>query len=184
MPQTPTKTALKRLTKEFENLCSKPDDWFRAHPDLNNDDMLTWYYVIRGSEDSVYEGGSYCGKIIMSPEYPFKPPAIYMFTPNGRFIVNMRLCMSFSDYHPETWSAGWTVRSIISGIQSFMMDESDPSTHGSMVATSAKRKQLAEESNPFNRKLDSYKEYFGDYDLFIRKKRKVKKEEKPAKKSK
>ena len=27
-----------------------------------------------------------------------------MITPNGRFAVNTRLCVSMSDFHPETWN--------------------------------------------------------------------------------
>lgn len=36
----------------------------------------------------------------MQPEYPFKPPAIMMLTPSGRFATGTRLCLSMSDFHP------------------------------------------------------------------------------------
>jgi ubiquitin-conjugating enzyme E2 J2 len=33
-----------------------------------------------------------------------------MITPNGRFETNRRLCLSISDFHPETWVPTWSVR--------------------------------------------------------------------------
>jgi ubiquitin-protein ligase len=59
--------------------------------------------MIQGPKGSPYEGGCYHGKLRFPPEYPFKPPAIYMLTPNGRFKPNTKLCLSMSDFHPETW---------------------------------------------------------------------------------
>ena len=49
-------------------------------------------------------GGVYHGKLLFPAAYPFKPPSILMLTPNGRFAVNQRLCLSMSDYHPESWN--------------------------------------------------------------------------------
>ena len=57
------------------------------------------------------------------PEYPLKPPALYMITPSARFEVNKKICMSYSDFHPELWNPLWGVRTIIIGTISFMMTE-------------------------------------------------------------
>lgn len=35
-------------------------------------------------------GGYYHGKLVFPREFPFKPPSIYMITPNGRFKCNTR----------------------------------------------------------------------------------------------
>ena len=69
----------------------------------------------------------------MQPEYPFKPPAIMMLTLNGRFVTNTRICMSMSDYHPETWNPLWSVASILTGLLSFMLE--DTVTAGYMQTT-------------------------------------------------
>lgn len=42
------------------------------------------YYVVRGPENTPYEGGYYLGRLVFPREFPFKPPSIYMLTPNGR----------------------------------------------------------------------------------------------------
>ena len=54
-------------------------------------------------------------RLIFPAEFPFKPPSIYMTTPSGRFKTNTRLCLSISDYHPDTWNPAWSVSTILTG---------------------------------------------------------------------
>jgi ubiquitin-conjugating enzyme E2 J2 len=63
-------------------------------------DILTFHYVLEGPPATPYEGGYYHGVLRFPPEYPYKPPSVTMLTPNGRFAVNTRLCLSMSDFHP------------------------------------------------------------------------------------
>lgn len=44
-----------------------------------------------------------CRKVVFSPQYPYKPPSILMLTPSGRFAIQQKLCLSISDFHPESW---------------------------------------------------------------------------------
>ena len=46
-----------------------------------------------------------------------------MITPNGRFATNKRLCLSISDFHPDTWNPAWSVATILTGLLSFMVIE-------------------------------------------------------------
>lgn len=71
-----------------------------------------------------YTGGYYHGKLVFPPDYPFKPPRISMITPNGRFATNKRLCLSISDFHPDTWNPAWSVATILTGLLSFMVSNS------------------------------------------------------------
>ena len=66
----------------------------------------------------------FCFQLIFPAEFPFKPPSIYMTTPNGRFKTHTRLCLSISDYHPDTWNPGWSVGTILIGLLSFMLERS------------------------------------------------------------
>lgn len=79
----------------------EPVPFIKAEPLPSN--ILEWHYVLQGPPGSEFEGGVYHGKVIFPPTYPFKPPSITMITPNGRFATNTRLCLSMTDYHPETW---------------------------------------------------------------------------------
>lgn len=76
-----------------------------------------------GPEATPYDGGYYHGKLMFPREFPFKPPAIYMITPSGRFKTNTRLCLSISDFHPDTWNPAWSVSTILTGLLSFMVSE-------------------------------------------------------------
>lgn len=77
---------------------------------------------------------------------------------SGRFNTNTRLCLSMSDFHPETWVPAWSVASILNGVLSFML-ESTP-TVGSVEASTAERKRLAIASHAFNRKTPIFCELF------------------------
>ncbi|KHN83944.1 Adaptin ear-binding coat-associated protein 2 [Toxocara canis] len=100
-------TAVARLKKDYSKLLRDPVPYVLAAPLHSN--ILEWHYVIRGAPSTPYEGGIYHGKLIFPPDFPFKPPAIYMLTPSGRFQTNTRLCLSISDFHPDTWNPAWTV---------------------------------------------------------------------------
>lgn len=81
-------------------------------------------------------------------------------TPNGRFALNQRICMSMSDFHPETWSPLWSVGSILTGIVSFMNTEEV--TVGSITSSPSERRHLATKSMEFNGKDKVFIGLFGD----------------------
>lgn len=141
--------ATARLRKELVNLKKDPPPDIIAEPDESN--ILRWHYGIRGPTSTPFEGGTYVGKLQFPPEYPMKAPSIYMMTPSGRFQINTKICMSMSNFHPESWNPMWSVSSIIQGIQSFMA--SDELTTGGMRAPEAQRKKLASLSMAYNQKM-------------------------------
>lgn len=150
--------ALKRLHKEYRALLKSPPPHVLAHPSPEN--TLVWFFVLQGPPDTPYAGGVYLGRLVFPAQYPFKAPAIYMVTPNGRFTVNKRLCFSMSDYHPESWNPMWSVSSILSGLLSFMLERDF--TVGS-VSTSVETKQaLARASLEFNLRSRTFRELFPD----------------------
>lgn len=120
-----------------------------AEPDESN--ILKWHYAIRGPSETPYDGGIYIGKLVFPSEYPMKPPGVMMLTPSGRFKVNTRICMSMSDFHPESWNPMWSVAKIIQGVQSFMA--SDELTTGGLKASASERKKLAALSMEYNQKM-------------------------------
>jgi ubiquitin-conjugating enzyme E2 J2 len=141
--------ATARLRKELLKLQKEPAPDIIAEPVESN--ILKWYYCIRGPTSTAFEGGTYLGKLVFPPEYPMKPPSIYMMTPSGRFQINAKLCMSMSDFHPESWNPMWSVSSIIQGIQSFMT--SDELTTGGLRSPELERKKLAGLSMKYNNKM-------------------------------
>eukprot|EP00045_Choanoeca_perplexa_P013455 m.152767 g.152767 ORF g.152767 m.152767 type:complete len:217 (-) comp16363_c1_seq28:2488-3138(-) len=146
----------KRLMREFQALPKNPPELFAARPLESN--IREWHYAVSGLKDCPYEGGVYHGKLVFPEQYPMKPPAIYMLTPNGRFQVNTRLCLSISDFHPETWNPAWTVETILHGLVSFMLEEAP--TAGSIASTTAQRKELARKSLLHNLKDTTFTQLF------------------------
>jgi ubiquitin-conjugating enzyme E2 J2 len=154
--------ATKRLREELIKLKTEPPPGIIAEPDESN--ILKWFYVIRGPAETPFEGGVYIGKLIFPSEYPMRAPSVYMLTPSGRFQINTKICMSMSDFHPESWNPMWSVATIIQGVQSFMA--SDELTTGGLKASDADRKKYAKLSCGYN--LKNYPNLFeGDIEAAL-----------------
>ena len=154
--------AIGRLNRELKLLLETDTPYFVARP--SDTDMLTWHYVIFDlPENSPYFGGQYHGKLIFPRDYPLRPPAILMCTVSGRFEINKRLCLSISDYHPETWNPSWRVETILLGLVSFMLDESDPVTAGGIVSSFSQRREHAALSFFRNRKNNEFRSLFPEF---------------------
>ncbi|KAL1208300.1 putative ubiquitin-conjugating enzyme E2 33 [Cardamine amara subsp. amara] len=153
------KACIKRLQKEYRALQKEPVSHVVARPSPN--DILEWHYVLEGSDGTPFAGGFYYGKIKFPPEYPYKPPGITMTTPNGRFVTQKKICLSMSDFHPESWNPMWSVSSILTGLLSFMMDNSP--TTGSVNTSVAEKQELAKSSLAFNCKNATFRKLFPEY---------------------
>jgi len=154
-----------RLSKEAERLAANPPEYIYAKPEENN--LFHFHYVLLGPPETPYAGGIYHGVLVFPENYPFKPPAIKMFTPNGRFEVNKRLCVTMSDYHPETWSPLWNVDKILMGLLSFMTEDGGRAI-GSIKQTDAECKKYAKESLTWNMEHPEFESLFsGMLDVFL-----------------
>ncbi|CAK0807414.1 unnamed protein product [Prorocentrum cordatum] len=142
--------AIRRLCKDLEQLERSNNPQLTVRP--SEESMLEWHFAVHHlPDDTVYAGGCYHGKIIFPKMYPLSPPALVMLTPSGRFEVNKRLCISMTDFHPESWNPAWTVESILVGLISFMVDERETRSIGAMLEPPEVRQRLAATSAEFNR---------------------------------
>ncbi|PVH15840.1 uncharacterized protein CXQ87_003695 [Candidozyma duobushaemuli] len=141
-----SRQAQKRLNKEYKTIQANPPPFIEAKP--NDENILEWHFIITGPPSTPYENGQYHGLLRFPSEYPFAPPAISMVTPNGRFACNTRLCLSMSDYHPDTWNPAWSVSTILTGLLSFMTGED--STTGSINTSESVKRRLARDSKKWN----------------------------------
>ena len=148
----------KRLIGEIRLLKKDPHKYIDVAPDEN--DILTWYFLIKGPEFSDFAGGYYIGKIMHNPEYPLKPPDFMMLTPSGRFMINQKICLSNTGYHSEEWSAMWNIHAILTGLLSIMLDDKE---HGiaHIFNSQDERKVYAMTSMEYNKKnhLDILKRF-------------------------
>lgn len=139
--------SLRRIKADIRELSIDPSDQYYAAP--LETDMFEWHFTIRGPADTEFAGGVYHGKILLPPEYPFKPPNIVFLTPSGRFETNVKVCLSFSAHHPELWQPAWGIRLILEAIISFLPTPADGAI-GALDWTKEERAKLAKESVKFH----------------------------------
>lgn len=151
-------SATARLRQDYLRIKRDPVPYVTAEPLPSN--ILEWHYVVKGPEKSPFEGGYYHGKLIFPAQFPYKPPSIYMITPNGRFKTNSRLCLSISDFHPDTWNPAWSVATILTGLLSFMLEKAP--TLGSIETSDYEKRQLSYHSLEYNLKDNIFCELFPD----------------------
>uniref|UniRef100_A0A8C2J6L9 Ubiquitin-conjugating enzyme E2 J1 n=1 Tax=Cyprinus carpio TaxID=7962 RepID=A0A8C2J6L9_CYPCA len=137
--------AVKRLMKEAAEL-RDPTEHYHAQP--LEDNLFEWHFSVRGPPDSDFDGGVYHGRIVLPPEYPMKPPSIILLTPNGRFEVGKKICLSISGHHPETWQPSWSIRTALIAIIGFMPTKGEGAI-GSLDYTPEERRALAKKSLDF-----------------------------------
>jgi len=114
---------VQRILKEIRELKKVKSSLLVADP--LEDNIFEWHFTMRGPRNTEFEGGIYHGKIILPSEYPLKPPDIIFLTPNGRFEVGKKICLTISSHHAETWSASWSVRTVILAIMGFFPTRGD-----------------------------------------------------------
>ncbi|KAL3780822.1 hypothetical protein ACHAWO_004468 [Cyclotella atomus] len=155
--------ATKRLTRELKSLLKNPLQSPKITAQPNESNILEWYYVLEGDSDptSPYHGGIYFGKLLFPKEYPYKPPGVLMLTPNGRFKPNRRLCLSMSDFHPESWNPMWSISTILTGLYSFMVEKTP--TTGSVETSDDTKRKLAKESLDWNVREKIFCNLFPEY---------------------
>ena len=72
----------------------------------------------------------------------------------------MPVCTSFTNYHQESWTSAWNVRTLILATISFMYSE-EPS-YGCMTLSKEQREKFARHSLEHNMKNPDFRELFGD----------------------
>jgi ubiquitin-conjugating enzyme E2 J2 len=149
--------ATHRLLREYTHIQKTEVPNILARP-LEND-ILEWRFAIFDLPDP-YSGGIYHGKIVFPTEYPLRPPSIQMMTPSGRFQTNTRICMSMTDFHPESWNPAWRAETVLLGLVSFMLDAADPATAGGLNETRAARRAHALRSFTFNKEDRIFRKLF------------------------
>ena len=74
-----------------------------------------------------------------------KPPEIMMLTPNGRFEVGKKICLTISAHHPESWQPSWSIRTVMMALIGFLPTPGGGAI-GSLDYTAPERRALAKRS--------------------------------------
>ena len=135
--------AVKRILREMREMAEDASPAY--HAEAVEEDIFEWHFAILGAEDSEFEGGIYHGRVLLPPEYPFKPPSFVLLTPSGRFETNTKICLSITQHHPEHWQPSWSVRTALTAVRAFMPSPAEGAV-GSLDYTKEERRKLAERS--------------------------------------
>eukprot|EP00927_Polykrikos_kofoidii_P004611 TRINITY_DN11826_c0_g2_i1.p1 TRINITY_DN11826_c0_g2~~TRINITY_DN11826_c0_g2_i1.p1 ORF type:complete len:689 (+),score=57.57 TRINITY_DN11826_c0_g2_i1:54-2120(+) len=159
--------AVRRLQHDFNHLLRQGNPQLAVAPSSRC--CLEWHFLIHSlPEDTVYSGGVYHGKLVFPEQYPHAPPGLIMFTPSGRLKVKSRLCLSMTDFHPESWNPAWSIESMLVGVISFMLDESEPTSIGALHESAETRLKLATQSRTFNVENEEFCELFPEWAQALR----------------
>ena len=162
MTMTSSVITEKRLKNEMKELLKNRLEFAQAIQD--EDDKFIFYFLLKGDKDSDYNGGYYLGKIMLPHEYPAKPGDFMTLTPNGRFEINKKICLTNSGYHTESWTPTWNIKNMIIGFSSiFNTDLEHGISH--IKDTPANRRKFAKESVDYNNSY--YKNIFVRFDQFV-----------------
>ena len=120
---------IKRINGELKQFLKNKSDNIRIFHNPNN--ILEIYFKFRGLEDSLFVNGEYICKIEHNKDYPVKAPNLYILTPNGRFKPNVKLCLTNTSYHQESWApAAWNLESFIQAFISVFHSNSKSDRRG------------------------------------------------------
>merc|ERR1719401_2446505 len=90
-----------------------------------------------------------------------------MVTPNGRFEMNTRLCLSISDYHPETWQPSLSASTVLKGLLSFMCEDSPTAGAVDPLPPADERQKLAQASAEWNKGQAEFTKAFPEFDSIL-----------------
>ena len=143
-------SAVKRLHKELKEINDINDTEaplpFSVHP--HPESFLTWHFTLHGPTPGPYASGRYHGRLEFPADYPFSPPSLFFHTPNGRFEVGVKVCLSVTGFHPEAWQPAWSSRTMLTAIREHFLVE-DRGAIGYLEYSAEGREELAQKSQSF-----------------------------------
>eukprot|EP00439_Symbiodinium_sp_Y106_P064070 s828_g10.t1 len=153
--------SVRRLQRELQLIQQSPNAQVAVKP--SSASLLEWHFVLHSlPADSPYSGGCYHGRLLFPNGYPHAPPTVVMVTPSGRLETGCRLCLSMTDFHPESWNPAWSVDTILTGLLSYFLSDAE-SGYGSIRASWETRRAFAEESWAHNLSDPDFTQLFPEF---------------------
>ena len=116
---------------------------------ITRQQWYVWHFTftchdIGNRNDNPYYDGVYHGRIVLSKDYPLRPPiSIQLYTPNGRFIVNQKICFTgITHYHPDQWNTNNNIYSMIESLRYHMVTSQHGNEIGAVWHASYEQKKM------------------------------------------
>ncbi|CAN6601503.1 ubiquitin-conjugating enzyme E2-16 kDa [Trichomonascus vanleenenianus] len=114
--------ASKRLIKELATFNTDPNPALESLDLENEDNLFAWIAVLKGPQDTPYEGGKWKIRIKVPATYPLQPPEMHFLTkichPNIHFDTG-EVCL---DVLKSQWTPAWTLSSALTAVQAMLSD--------------------------------------------------------------
>ncbi|KAJ2078844.1 E2 ubiquitin-protein ligase peroxin 4 [Coemansia sp. RSA 988] len=101
----------KRLLKELQDIRKDLSDELLSLEPVNDEDLLQWHAILRGPQETPYQGGLFRLHIDIPEEYPIKPPVLTFTTPVCHPNVHFETGEICLDILKSQWSPAWTLTS-------------------------------------------------------------------------
>lgn len=115
----------RRILREMHALVKRPHDACQVFP--NQDDVGYWRVLMKGADNTPYQGGIWCLQVAFPPEYPTKAPSVRFLTPIRHVNISIqgKVCHAILD---RAWTPEQTMRDVLSQIYGLMMtpEKDDP----------------------------------------------------------
>ncbi|KAJ1960755.1 E2 ubiquitin-protein ligase peroxin 4 [Dipsacomyces acuminosporus] len=104
-------TVMKRLLRELQDIQRDNSDEIASLAPRSDEDILQWRAVLRGPQDTPYQGGTFELHIDVPEQYPIKPPTLTFVTPVCHPNVHFETGEICLDILKTQWSPAWTLKS-------------------------------------------------------------------------
>ena len=150
---------LKRINRDLKNIQKNPIKSIKTNVDKND---ITKIYFMFYDLNSCFQNGEYIGLLKLSNEHPFKPPDFFIYTPNGRFEIGIKICHNNTSFHESEWCPSWSIETLLIGFLSSFLDnfETGQISIGHLRTNDDTKIKFAQQSKNYNRQLDIYQKYF------------------------
>ncbi len=130
-------TLKNRIAKEFDDL-KKSENENQIYVEMVDKDIRHWKGKIKGPIDTVYEKGVFVIDIVITDEYPFKPPKMKYDTkiwhPNISSVTGA-ICL---DILTNEWTPALTIRTALISLQALMCNPVPEDPQDAQVASQYK----------------------------------------------
>ena len=147
----------KRILKEILNIEKNPiENIIIALSDIGIYDI----FFLMKFDEFPYNNLYLFGKLKLPTKYPYSASDFYVYTKNGRFETDKKICTNSSSYHQESFSATYNIRNLLISLYSFVYEES--TGIGSLNMCNENRQNYSNESLKSNKKIDRFNELFSN----------------------
>ncbi len=101
-------------------------------PDLQDEknDPFKWYALLKGPDETPYEGGTFKLQIFIPDDYPYQPPKVEFMTPiyhpniatTSMKTTGATICLDILDPKKYMWHPSMTIQRVMLGIACLMAD--------------------------------------------------------------